>query len=109
MPEGIPDKCLIHISDICLNSQSPLHRGLYSDLVIPVHLTVLPERHNPLFIGACILTKARYWLQTRHQSHNPLFIGACILTSSRWLNEPNYRGHNPLFIGACILTNRNSG
>ena len=62
-------------------SQSPLHRGLYSDLPSS---TVCPagSSHNPLFIGACILTRRDDAGRENQRGHNPLFIGACILTGA---------------------------
>ena len=85
-------------------SQSPLHRGLYSDCRPRPRSTYERPSHNPLFIGACILTWFRLYCTTIWKGHNPLFIGACILTVPTSAVQPPTPSHNPLFIGACILT-----
>ena len=84
-------------------SQSPLHRGLYSDEAAQQRVAWAFESQSPLHRGlysdASIITDA-----TGKVSHNPLFIGACILTPLARINLVTVMSHNPLFIGACILT-----
>src|SRR6185436_1834703 len=60
--------------------QSPIHRGIYSYKVCPTHL-ITGSSFNPLFIGASILTWSHQVGESAYEiSFNPLFIGASILT-----------------------------
>ena len=63
-----------------LRFQSPLHRGLGSDLFQKTKFFFIIQSFNPLFIGAWVRTFRLGRYKEFELSFNPLFIGAWVRT-----------------------------